>query len=164
MDYRVNNPLQSYLTKEYGNSPFDWIMDTIGTQDLFTHSPYYLKEEGAVVNVGNFEGPILTVFRAFMNTWLPRPWGVPRRYAMISTTPNGVKAKQLASMVEEGTLRVVVDEIVEFEDVLTVRALLRSKDLNADHALTPCTRVQAYDKMLSRNAKGKIIVRIQDAN
>ena len=46
---------------------------------------------------------------------------------MISTTPNGEKATQLAKMVEDGQLRVVVDEIVDFEDVLQVGPL--SSDL-----------------------------------
>ncbi|KIJ43183.1 hypothetical protein M422DRAFT_170065 [Sphaerobolus stellatus SS14] len=121
VDYRTNKPLHKYLGLEYEKQPFDAIFDTIGTQDLFIYSPQYLKPNGTVVNVGNFEGPSMTVFRSFINTWLPVfLGGIPRNYLMISTTPNGNKAARLGQLVEEGKLRVVVDEIVEFEDVLRV--------------------------------------------
>ena len=39
---------------------------------------------------------------------------------MISTTPSGEKATKLAKMVVDGQLRVIVDEVVDFEDVLQV--------------------------------------------
>ncbi|KAE9389806.1 NAD(P)-binding protein [Gymnopus androsaceus JB14] len=140
IDYRANHPLPVYLAKEYHKRPFDFIFDTIGVQDLFTYSPHYLKPQGALINVGNFEGATLTVFRALLNTWRPvLLGGIPRRYSMISTTPDGVKAAQLARMTEEGQLRVIVDEVVEFEDVL-----------------------RAYDRMINRSARGKIIVKVQD--
>ena len=109
------------LGLQYGKQPFDSIFDTIGTQALFTNSPLYLKPEGVVVNVGNFEGPAGTVLRSFENKWLPVfLGGIPRKYLMISTTPNGTKAAQLGQMVEEGKLRVVVDDVLRFEDVLKV--------------------------------------------
>ncbi|KAJ7042978.1 hypothetical protein C8F04DRAFT_1075572 [Mycena alexandri] len=140
VDYRANAPLPAFLAKKYAAQPFEYIFDTIGTQELFTHCPQYLRPDGLLVNVGNFEGPIITVWRAALNTYLPRIFGgVPRRYAMISTTPNGEKAAGLAKMVHEGRLRVVVDEVFDFEDAL-----------------------EAYDRMLARNAKGKIIVKVQD--
>ena len=37
---------------------------------------------------------------------------------MISTTPNGEKATKLAKMVVDGHLKVIVDDVVDFEDVL----------------------------------------------
>ncbi|KAF8202597.1 hypothetical protein K438DRAFT_1757928 [Mycena galopus ATCC 62051] len=121
VDYRANAPLPAYLAKTYGSQPFDYIFDTIGTQALFVHSPAYLTPEGLLVNVGNFEGPGVTIWRSILNTYLPRILGgIPRRYSMISTTPNGEKAGGLARMVEQGRLRVVVDEVFEFEDALKV--------------------------------------------
>ena len=39
---------------------------------------------------------------------------------MISTTPNGEKATELAKMVVDGHLKVIVDDVVDFEDVLQV--------------------------------------------
>ncbi|KAJ7730244.1 hypothetical protein DFH07DRAFT_756368 [Mycena maculata] len=140
VDYRANDPLPAYLAKTYGAQPFEYIFDTIGTQALFVHCPPYLTPDGKLVNVGNFEGPGIAIWRAMLNTYLPRIFGgVPRRYVFASTTPNGDKAAGLARMVEEGRLRVVVDEVFEFEDAL-----------------------KAYDRMLARNAKGKIIVKVQD--
>lgn len=121
MNYRTNKPLHKFLGQQYGKQPFDSIFDTIGIQDLFKHSPNYLKLTGAVVNVGNFEGPGRTVFRSIMNAWLPvYLGGVPRKYFMISTTPNGTKAARLGQMVQDGKLRVVVDDVIDFDDVLKV--------------------------------------------
>ncbi|KAJ7658498.1 hypothetical protein B0H17DRAFT_1171879 [Mycena rosella] len=140
VDYRANAPLPAHLAKTYGAQPFAYILDCVGTQALFVHSPGYLAPDGLLVNVGNFEGAGITIWRAMLNTYLPCIFGgVPRRYAMISTTPNGEKAAGLARMVEEGQLRVVVDEVFEFEDAL-----------------------KAYDRMIARNAKGKIVVKVQD--
>jgi NADPH:quinone reductase-like Zn-dependent oxidoreductase len=121
VDYRAHAPLHEYLAKAYNERPFAHILDTIGTQSLFEASPAYLAPEGKLINVGNFEGPTLTVLRSIRNAYLPVfLGGVPRTYKMISTTPSGMKAAVLAKMVEEGTLRVVVDEIIEFKDVLRV--------------------------------------------
>ncbi|CAK5271239.1 unnamed protein product [Mycena citricolor] len=140
VDYRANAPLTAFLAREYHSRPFEYIFDTIGTQALFYHSPAYLRADGLFVNVGNFEGLFLTVWRAMLSTYLPTILGgVPRRYNMISTTPNGEKAAALAEMVERGELRVVIDEIFEFRDAL-----------------------KAYDRMLARNAMGKIVVKVQD--
>ncbi|THU95305.1 NAD(P)-binding protein [Dendrothele bispora CBS 962.96] len=156
IDYRRNDPLPSYLASNYSSSPssqshsqsqlqFDLILDTIGSQPLFLSSPSYLSPDGLYINVGNFDhGVFGTVSNALWNTYvgwyLPRfLGGVPRRYIMISTTPNGEKASLLARMIEEGRLKVVVDEVVEFERVL-----------------------EAYDRMIAKNALGKIIIKVQD--
>jgi NADPH:quinone reductase-like Zn-dependent oxidoreductase len=119
----MHKPLHAHLAKAYGAHPFDYILDTIGTQELFVHCPAYLKPHGLLVNVGNFEGAGIIIWRTIVNSYLPLIFGgVPRKYLMISTTPNGDKAAGLARMVEEGKLRVVVDEVFEFEDVLRVSA------------------------------------------
>ncbi|KAJ7203614.1 hypothetical protein GGX14DRAFT_698965 [Mycena pura] len=140
VDYRANAPLPAYLARTYAAQPFNYIFDTIGTQALFDECAAYLAQTGLLVNVGNFEGFGSTIWRAVVNTYLPRIFGgVPRRYVMVSTTPTGEKAAALARMVEERRLRVVVDEVFEFEDAL-----------------------KAYDRMLARNAMGKIVVKVQD--
>ncbi|KAJ7457039.1 hypothetical protein FB451DRAFT_1510606, partial [Mycena latifolia] len=145
VDYRTNAPLPTYLAKAYGAHPFEYILDCIGTQALFEQCPPYLTPAGLLVNVGNFEGPGITIWRTLLNTYLPCIFGgVPRRYKMISTTPNGEKAARLARMVEEGRLRVVVDEVFE------VRGRAKGR----------CSF--AYDRMIARSAKGKIIVKVQD--
>ncbi|CAL1703351.1 unnamed protein product [Somion occarium] len=139
VDYRANVPLHAHLADKYGGkNSFDFILDTIGTQDLFTYSPSYLKPEGQLINVGNFEGPVITVWRSITNRLTPVIFGgVPRDYLMISVAPTEEKAANLARMVEEGTLKVIVDDVVEFEDV-----------------------VQAYHRLMRRDAKGKIIAKV----
>lgn len=113
--------MHAFLAAQYGAHPFDFILDTIGKQDLFVHSPQYLKPAGCFVNVGVFEGPVITQLRSMLNIWLPQfLGGIPRRYSMISVMPNGEKAAYLARMVQEGQLKLVVDDVIPFEDVLEV--------------------------------------------
>ncbi len=101
IDYQ-HSPLPAYLAQQYGDKPFDFVLDCVGTQALFVNSPAYLKPEGAVVNIGALEGIGRTAFHALSNLWLPT-WlgGVPRRYIMFSTPPNRDDTIYLARLVEE---------------------------------------------------------------
>ncbi|KAF7297357.1 Zn(2)-C6 fungal-type domain-containing protein [Mycena indigotica] len=138
VDYRTHCPLPSFLAQNY--APFTYIFDTIGTQALFEGSPSYLLPSGLYINVGNFEGFGTAIWNAMRNSYLPKLFGgVPRRYLMVSTTPNAEKATVLARVAEEGTVKVVVDEVFAFEDAL-----------------------KAYDRITERHAMGKVIIKVQD--
>ncbi|KAF5366227.1 hypothetical protein D9758_005802 [Tetrapyrgos nigripes] len=160
IDYRANSPLPEYLSRHYSSAStrFTHILDTIGSQSLFESCASYLESTGVYINVGNFEGIFKTVFRAFWNEWaeVRARWGmgfiggVPRTYKMISTTPNGAKAAILAKMVEEGKLRVVVDEVVGFH----------AQESDGDGKGRGV--LDAYDRMLARNVMGKIVVKVQN--
>ncbi|KAJ7203610.1 hypothetical protein GGX14DRAFT_651787 [Mycena pura] len=106
VDYRANAPLPAYLARAYAAQPFDYVFDTIGTQALFDECAAYLAQTGLLVNVGNFEGFGVTIWRAVVNTYLPRMFGgVPRR--------EGGRARAHGR-----GAAFAVDDVFEFEDAL----------------------------------------------
>lgn len=119
VDYRAVGSLSAYLTEAYNSRPFDIILDTIGTQALYEGCPGYLKATGVYINVGSFEGAFWTLWCWKKNTlWPTLLGGVPRKYIMFSTFPNGKQAEKLAEMVRQGKLKVAIDSVVEMEDLL----------------------------------------------
>jgi NADPH:quinone reductase-like Zn-dependent oxidoreductase len=106
----------------FGSNPFDAVLDAVGTQDLVLNSPVYLKVEGVFISVGAMEGGIAgSLWSMFANSVWPRfLGGTPRKYLFQQTTPNQERMKYLIKLVEDGKLRVVVDQIFEMEDALRV--------------------------------------------
>ena len=139
IDYREHNPLPAYLTQQYGDKPFDFVLDCVGSQALFTNSPLYLKPEGAVVNIGALEGVGSIMWNWPFNTWLPT-WlgGVPRRYIMFSTPPRREDAVYLGRLIEEDRLRIPVDSVFDMEDT-----------------------VAAYERIATKRARGKVVVKVR---
>ncbi|KAH8824880.1 hypothetical protein DL96DRAFT_1611138, partial [Flagelloscypha sp. PMI_526] len=137
VDYRQRSLVET-LTSKFGHEPFDFILDTVGTQSLFLNSPSYLKPSGQYINVGNFEGVGLTIWRSFLNSWTPLVLGgVPRVYQFIAVDPKGEKAEVLGEMAKNRQLRVVVEEVFSFENVL-----------------------QGYTRVTSRRARGKVVIQV----
>lgn len=138
IDYQNHTPLPTYLTQNYTTHPFDFILDCVGTQSLYTNSPNYLKPTGAAINIGALEGFGKTAFNVLFNTFLPT-WlgGVPRRYSMFSSPPSRDDAVYIARLVEEGKLRIPVDGVFGFEDL-----------------------VGAYERIGSKRARGKVVVQV----
>jgi len=124
---------------KYGSEPFDAILDTIGTQLLFENSPAFLKPNGHFINVGAMEGMATGIWSMAKNTLWPRLLGgTPRIYTFQQTNPDQKTIQYLIRLVEEEKLIVIIDKVFEMEDAL-----------------------QAYDRILSQRAKGKVVVRIQ---
>lgn len=115
------------------------MLDCVGSQALFVNSPAYLKAEGAVVNIGVFEGVIATVRNFLFNSWLPT-WlgGVPRRYIMFSTLPTRDDAVYMAHLIEEGRVRIPVDSVFDMQDA-----------------------VRAYERIATKRARGKVVVKVR---
>ncbi|KAJ6180739.1 hypothetical protein N7519_011200 [Penicillium mononematosum] len=140
IDYREHGPLPAYLAHQYGDKPFDFVLDCVGTQALFANSPAYLKPEGAVVNIGMLEGIYVTACNVLLNSWLPI-WlgGVPRRYIMFSTPPSRDDAVYLARLIEEGRLRIPVDSVFGMKDA-----------------------IRAYERIATKRARGKVVVKVHE--
>jgi NADPH:quinone reductase-like Zn-dependent oxidoreductase len=128
-----------YLEQKYGTQPFDFILDCVGTQSLFTHSPAYLKPAGAVINIGMLEGIGVTAWNMLVNTWLPT-WlgGVPRRYIRFSVPPEHDDAIYLVHLVQEGRLHVPVDSVFPMQDAIA-----------------------AYGRIASQRARGKVVIKVE---
>ncbi|KUM63345.1 hypothetical protein ACN42_g3750 [Penicillium freii] len=140
IDYREHESLPAYLAHQYGDKPFDFVLDCVGTQALFVNSPAYLKPEGAVVNIGMLEGIYVTARNAMLNNWLPI-WlgGVQRRYIMFSTPPACDDAVYVARLIEEGRLRIPVDSVFDMKDA-----------------------IRAYERIATKRARGKVVVKVHD--
>lgn len=122
VDYRQVKSVPGFLTETYGKGLFDAILDTVGSQELFTKSPGYLKPDGIVVNVGegNEEtGQLGFVLQALRNTHQPSfLGGIPRKYITFSAPLTGANAERLGSLAEEGKMRVFIDSSFHFKDAL----------------------------------------------
>ncbi|PLB44114.1 NAD(P)-binding protein [Aspergillus steynii IBT 23096] len=140
VDYRRHDPLPAYLAEHYGDRPFDFILDCVGTQALFANSPAYLKPDGALVNIGVLEGILGMTVNILLNTLLPT-WlgGVPRRYIMFSSPPVRDDIVYLTRLVEEGRLRIPVDSVHDMEDGLL-----------------------AYERIATKRARGKVVIKVRN--
>ncbi len=139
INYRNHDPLPAYLAQQYGDRPFDFILDCVGTQALYARSPAYLKPAGALINIGALEGVLVTMRNALCNLFLPT-WlgGVPRRYIMFSTPPERDYAVELTRLIEEGRVRIPVDSVFNMEDA-----------------------VGAYERIATKRARGKVVVKVR---
>lgn len=123
IDYSKHTALPEYLASKYGNRQFDAILDTVGSQQMYKQCPKYLKADGKFVNVGTVgnENQLGALWRWAKNTNVPSILGgVPRDFIMFSAPLSGEGAEYLAELVERGKLRVIVDSVFKFEDVLQV--------------------------------------------
>lgn len=132
--------MPAYLAQRYGEKPFDFVLDCVGTQALFTESPAYLKIDGVVVNIGVLEGMFGVAFNGLFNAFLPT-WlgGVPRRYMMFSSPPLLNDSVYLTHLVEEGHLRIPVDSVHSMDDALL-----------------------AYERIGTKRARGKVVVKVRE--
>jgi hypothetical protein len=95
------------------------------------------------------------------NTWWPRALGGgPRDYICVSAFVTLEALQRLRELVEEKKLAVVLDSCWEIGDVLKVSYTIKSRARHFE--LEIADRTQAYEILLSRRSRGKIIVKIQD--
>ncbi|KPM45217.1 hypothetical protein AK830_g1351 [Neonectria ditissima] len=138
VDYKKHVSLPDYFASAYGSQPFDSILDCVGSQALYANSPRYLCQDGRFVNIGAFDmedGILKQLAQWFMNSWCP--WGVPRSYILFSNTPNIQEVLALVNMVEQGKLKLILDSEFEMGDL-----------------------IEAYERVTSKRARGKVLIRI----
>ncbi|SPO05563.1 uncharacterized protein DNG_08250 [Cephalotrichum gorgonifer] len=137
IDYMANSPVFEHLEAEYSQKPFDIIIDCVGNQFLYDMCAAYLKPTGTFINIvgGDTEGVVPWVKGTIWPKFLG---GTPRRYRILALLPNGNLQREVVQWVDDGHLpEVVIDSEVSVDEV-----------------------VEAYEKLASKRAKGKIIVRI----
>ncbi|OAX80372.1 hypothetical protein ACJ72_05301 [Emergomyces africanus] len=151
IDYTKHDPLHLYLASHYSTSPFDLILDTIGLQPLYDHSTSYLTRptsgrQHTYLNIGMLYPP--TTFFGFCRTALSLMritllssflGGGPGGYSLVRTGPSKTRIEKVRRLVEEGKLRVVVDSVWDMGDAM-----------------------KAYERSMTKHAKGKIVVKIQE--
>lgn len=141
IDYRANAPLPEFLAKEYGgpDQQFDFILDTVGSQELYINSPKYLREGGVFVNIGDYtNGTLKTAFHWILNyirpTWLG---GTPRKFVMFSGNVAPEGADWTVRYAAEGKLKAVIQKVYEFEEAL-----------------------EAFDLIETKRVKGRLVVKV----
>jgi NADPH:quinone reductase-like Zn-dependent oxidoreductase len=115
------------------------IIDGVGDNALFTRSPEYLQPKGKFIEIvpGRTQG----VYPFIMNQLRPvLLGGTPREYKILGLAPSGRYAHELAQWIEDGQVKeILIDSEYEMKDV-----------------------VRAYEKLMTRRATGKIIIKIQE--
>ncbi|KAL1866121.1 hypothetical protein VTK73DRAFT_4888 [Phialemonium thermophilum] len=137
IDYTVHQPLTAYLATRYAEQPFDFIFDTVGDLKLFDHSTHYLKPSGKLISLvgGKTQG----VWPFVRNRLWPRLLGgTPRTYRLLGLVPSGSLQRQVVEWVEEGIIKEV--------------------PIDSEHSME--NALEGYDRVISRRAKGKIVIKI----
>ncbi|KAH6635813.1 zinc-binding dehydrogenase-domain-containing protein [Chaetomium tenue] len=140
VDYRVHNPLEDHLAETFGEQHFDAVLDCVGSQALYTHSPRYLKPEGKFINiVGGWSQGVVPFIRNKLRPCLLG--GTPRGYELFLLSASGETAREAAAFVEQGIIKqAVIDSVFPMEEA-----------------------IEAYERLATGRAKGKVVVEVDNS-
>ncbi|PYH84551.1 NAD(P)-binding protein [Aspergillus uvarum CBS 121591] len=162
IDYVAHAPLHAYLRAHHSLSPspssspsspfaaesrpFDAIIDCIGDTTLYHHCAAYLAEGKPFINLGQmnaapgFWGQMAWAWeQVACRFWPVVLGGVPRGYQFYSGRPRAEDMGRVMRLVEAGVVRVVVDSVWGWGEV-----------------------PKAYERMESKRARGKVVVRVRE--
>ncbi|KAL1730508.1 hypothetical protein EV714DRAFT_284168 [Schizophyllum commune] len=147
IDY-TKKPIHEQLLENPPNPKFHIIVDAVGILDpaLYTHSPAYLVPGGVYVSTGYHPHSLvlheftLTFKHALATIWPRVLGGTPRKHIILHLNHKEEDQKDMAGMLESGTLKPVVDSVFAFEDAL-----------------------KAYERIMTSRAKGKVVVKVDPA-
>ncbi|KAH7327127.1 zinc alcohol dehydrogenase [Rhexocercosporidium sp. MPI-PUGE-AT-0058] len=144
IDYQEHAPVHKFLATQFGNDQFDVIMDAFGIQEIYHTCAGYLKPGHSFVSVGpampaySMGAILYSIGQMASNFLWPRVLGGTKRpYTQFAATASPKEMQRLADMAQNGKLKAPIDSCWEMDDVL-----------------------KAYERMLSRHARGKVVVRI----
>jgi len=119
IDYQENAPLYAHLENVKSDQPFDYILDTIRNQELFEHSPKYLKQKGLYVNIGA-HGTSQEQLRDRLKNYLLPTFlgGTPRKWKSLALLPKGELQREVVRWVDEGLIKEVpIDSEISMDNV-----------------------------------------------
>lgn len=147
IDYTLQ-PIHEYLTSHPPNTPFDVIFEAIGIADssLYTNSPAYLKPNGVFVSNGPFpsSASVAEIWK-FAKTILaistPR-WlgGTPRRWTYVNNIYSQAKLEATQVYVAQGKLNPPIDTAFNFKEAIA-----------------------GYERLMTKRATGKVVVKVDPA-
>ncbi|KAI0335216.1 NAD-P-binding protein [Cubamyces sp. BRFM 1775] len=142
-DY-TKSPLHEQLAAANKEPKYDVFLEAVGFLDptLFVKSAAYLAPRGVFISVGP-QGSGLGNYVSFAWNVFLRPsflGGTKRKWKLVTVKPVHEDLEAFAKLVEEGKVRPLVDSVFAFEDVL-----------------------KAYEKILTKRATGKIVVKVDPA-
>jgi NADPH:quinone reductase-like Zn-dependent oxidoreductase len=116
----------------------DLVIDCVGDDTLFRRSPSYLQPNGKFLSiVGRAQGIYSFLMHQVRPTMLG---GTPRSYKILGLAPSGTGAREVAQLVNDGLVKeILVDSEYRMGDALL-----------------------AYEKLATKRAKGKIVIRVQE--
>ncbi len=133
-------------------------------QEIYTYCRDYLSPGKAFVTVGiahknyRYSSMLHAVFMMVMNSLTSLlPGDGQRKYVQVNAAVNLDAMEKLRSLVEQGKLRVPVDSCWDMKNALKVRSASVIPLCN----ICANVGVQAYDRILSRRARGKVVVKVQ---
>ncbi|KAE8212804.1 hypothetical protein CF327_g3598 [Tilletia walkeri] len=144
IDHRATDPKQE-LVSRYSSAPFDVVLDCIGSPDLHSRSPAYLKPGGKWINIGAtllkpntsiFSGEVLGFVWWNVRSFLPRVLGGHPR-TLVNVVPQKSDLAAVNKILEEGGLHPVVDKVFPWKDA-----------------------VDAYRYVIEGRAVGKVVVAV----
>ncbi|KAK6070136.1 hypothetical protein SCUP234_06894 [Seiridium cupressi] len=135
----ADEDLHAYLADTYASDPLDLIIDCVGDDAMFTKSPAYLQPKGKFIEIvpGRTQGMLPFIMNQLRPVYLG---GTPRQYKILGLAPSGRYAHELAQWIEDGQVKeILIDSEYNMKDV-----------------------VHAYDKLMTKRATGKIVIKIQE--
>ncbi|KAJ9157287.1 Zinc alcohol dehydrogenase [Pleurostoma richardsiae] len=133
IDYTVFDSLYDGLSTRFGKAPFDAIIDCIGDEALYKQCPSYLQPNGKFLTIA---GGLMRAFKAKLPVLLG---GMPRNYTHVMNSPSGAGAREAAGWWANGWIKEVpIDSTFDMDDA-----------------------VQAFTRLASKRAKGKIVVKVR---
>jgi reticulon-4-interacting protein 1, mitochondrial len=149
IDYTQHKSVAAYLKSTYSSQPFDAILDAVGNdQSVYNSSPAYLIKGKPFLTIGTAMGDGLTLANVARNisiqfqnnawpTWLG---GTPRSWAFVDSAQAGPEfLSTVSKAVEQGRFKGKIDSVFAMEDAK-----------------------KAIERMSSRKAQGKVLVKVQD--
>ncbi|KAG2158438.1 NAD(P)-binding protein [Suillus bovinus] len=147
LDY-TKRPLHEHLVENPPSPKFDIIFDAVALVDpaLYKHSNAYMKPKGIFISTGPWPdlkswGGSTGVSNMFSLVGeIMKPsflCGVNAKWTMVSVTHSPQDLAKLRDLMAEGKLKVAVDSVYGFEDVLS-----------------------AYDRIMTSRATGKVVVKV----
>ncbi|KAK4119816.1 NAD(P)-binding protein [Parathielavia appendiculata] len=140
IDYRAHEPLEEHLADVFRGGQLDAIFDCVGSQALYTNSPRYLKTHGKFINiVGGWSQGVIPFIR---NKLRPLSLGgTPRNYELFLLSASGKAAREVAAWVEKGVIKgALIDSEFPMEQA-----------------------IEAFEKLATGRAKGKIVVNVESS-
>ncbi|KAK3681724.1 hypothetical protein B0T22DRAFT_387711 [Podospora appendiculata] len=139
IDYKVHDPVENFLIEKFKDEPFDIIFDCVGGDPLYTQSPKYLKPGCKFITIvgGPSQGIIPFIKHKLRPVFLG---GTPRPFHLLGLSPAGTFARQAAKWVDEG--------------------LIKEAPIDSEYTLEEV--VQAYERVASKRAKGKVIIKVSE--
>ncbi|KAG1756458.1 NAD(P)-binding protein [Suillus paluster] len=150
IDY-TSKPLHEHFVDNPPSPKFDIVFDAVALVDpaLYKYSNAYIKPKGVFISTGPW--PDLKSWRGStgiaklisLGCEILRPsflGGVNTKWTMVSVTHKPQDLAKLRDLVAEGKLKLVVDSVYGFEDVLS-----------------------AYERIMTSRATGKVVVKVDDS-